>query len=438
MNKIILLFLIPLSLYGQEACDTLALAPSFYQETEWFWFKGHSVDIDLKKAQTKARGIALEKLYDKCEGIHKNAKVFHQCSRRLGAAQESFAIASIFRKDCNAIKYRKEDGDTEITNEKLVVEMRSFFKLINNHQGKTLICTPEKRTNCLKIGQYYFDMGQFLKSIVPLEYACEDGIIKACFLGGIGNYILKEESAALTLFRRACKKDNSDACLFLGISLLRFQKNNLAKNKFLKSCHLGNARGCLFLGEWNYQQKNENQALKSFYNSCLMDYSEGCRKTYELLSKKGWGIDSSFLHQACLLGDNQICLYRGLDELAEKNYQKAVKFLNRSCELGLGDGCFNLGLFLKEKYQESSISFYKKGCDLGNVSSCLELEIFFQKNKELKLSYQMYSCQLGIESSCFKWGKHALSSNQISMGKNLLRRSCERGFTKACTYLKSL
>lgn len=438
MNKIILLFLIPLSVFGQEACEIIASAPNFYLETEWFWFKGTAVDMDLKVARTKARGMALEKIFDKCEGMHKNTKIFHRCHRRLGAAHEAFAITSVYRKDCNAIKYSKEDEAGEITNDKLVKEMREFFKFIDFHKAKSLVCTPEKRENCLKMGQYYFDMGQFLKALVPLEYACEDGVIHACFLGGIGSYILKEENAALTLFRKACKKDVSDACLFLGVSLSRFQKYNLARKKFLKSCHLGNARGCLFLGQWNNQQKNEGQALRSFYNSCLMDYSEGCSKTYNYLSKKGWGLGKPFSHKACLLGDSQVCLYRGLDELAEENYQEAVKFLNRACELELGGACFNLGLFLKEKYKEESISFYKKGCDLGNVSSCLELEIFYKKDESLKVSYQMYSCQLGIEVSCLGWGKQAIKTNQTSMGKNILRRSCERGHIESCTYLKSL
>ncbi|TDJ05428.1 MAG: sel1 repeat family protein [Deltaproteobacteria bacterium] len=438
MIKIIILFLLSFNLYGEEDCQTLAQAPNFYRETEWLWFKGKSVDLDLEKAKAKAKGMALEKLFDRCEGIPGNAKIFHICHRKLGAAQEVFAIASTYRKDCSTLKYAKEEETGKISNKKLLKEMRDFFKIIDNHKPKNLPCTPEKRENCLKVGTYLFDMARFLDSLVPLEYACEDGVIKACFLGGIGSYILKEENAALTLFRKACKKDDSNACLFLGISLFRFQKFNLSRKKFLKSCYLGNPRGCLFLGILSEERKNENMALKAFYNSCLMDYGEGCRKAYELLHVKGWKMGHPFAHKACQLGDGEVCLYRGLDELAEQKYQTAVKYLNRSCELGIGDGCFNLGLFLGEKYQEKSIIYHKKGCDLGNVSSCLELEQYFKNDEALKITYQMYACQLGIETSCFSWGKHILKDNQVSMGKNILRRSCERGYNEACTYLKSL
>jgi TPR repeat protein len=437
LNKLLLLLLIPLSLYGQDGCDTVASAPNFYQETEWYWFKGRSIDLDLKKGRLKARGMALEKLFDKCEGIHQNAKVFYSCNRGIGAAKEVFAIAATYRKDCNAVKYAKEEDIAKISNQKLIKEMRDYFEVIDDHKPKNLPCTPEKRENCIKVGTYLFNTGKFLDSLVPLEYACEDGIIKACFLGGIGNFILKEENAALTLFRKACKKDDSNACLFLGVSLFRFQKYNLARKKFLKSCHLGNPRGCLFLGLWSQERKNENLALKAFYNSCLMDYSEGCRKSYELLRSKGWGMDGPFSHKACQLGDEQVCLYRGLDELAENKNQEAIKYLNRACDLKLGEGCFNLGLFLKEKYPEKAISFYKSGCNLGNVSSCMELQQHY-KDEKLKVRYLMYSCQLGVETSCFDWGKHALKSNEVSMGKNILRRSCERGFNEACTHLKSL
>jgi len=435
--KLLLILLIPFTLFAGEPCETLAAAPNYYQETEWYWFKGQAVDTDLKRGIIKARGMALEKIFDKCEGIHKNAKIFHQCHRRLGGAQEVFVLASIFRKDCSAIKYSKGEDVTNLTNHKLVKDMRVFFDIIKDHKDKNLSCTPEKGENCLKVGTYLFDMAQFLKALVPLEYSCEDGVIQACILGGIGNFILKEENAALTLFRKACRKDDSTGCLLLGISLNRIQKYNLARKKFLKSCHLGNSRGCLFLGEWDSFHKNENLALKSFYNSCRMDYSEGCRQSYELLRRKGWGIDHPFSHKACLLGDGEVCLYRGLDELAERNNQKAVQFLNRSCMLGIGDGCFNLALFLGEKYKERSLEFYKAGCNLGNIPACLELEKYFEKDQTLKTTYKMYSCQLGVETSCFEWGQHAIKNNQISMGKNIIRRSCERGFTKACLLLKT-
>jgi TPR repeat protein len=226
--------------------------------------------------------------------------------------------------------------------------------------------------------------------------------------------------------------------LFLGVVLREFKKENLAGKKFLKSCHLGNARGCLFLGNWYQRRKKVKNGLKFFYKSCRMDHAKACRVLSLFFEQKKSHLSYPFAHHACYTGNSLSCLEWGLKQFSYGSQQRGLKFLHRSCDLTNSHGCLHLGKFLRHKYSNQALKYFTKGCNLGNLASCLELQKNYDNSPEKKKTYSMYACQLGEDNSCFDWGKWVINNDDISMGQNILRNSCERGHISSCSFLKAL
>ena len=71
---------------------------------------------------------------------------------------------------------------------------------------------------------------------------------------------------------------------------------------------------------------------------------------------------------------------------APQDRDKAEKLYTKSCELGYGDACNNLGYLYVSKGDlrgfSKGLGWVKKGCDAGNKKSCQLYE--FMKNEILK------------------------------------------------------
>lgn len=439
--KVFLFFflLFPFLVLSQECKENAWVSgPVISDQNEWFFFKGESADMDADFATAKARGMALDRLVNNCEKIPKQTKFFKTCKERVGAGFEVFVQAAVYKGDCFQAKQAKPEEVAQLVSKGLTQEYNFYTeKILKNMVPVNFECGPSNTANCGEKGAYFFNLAVYPKALESLEYGCDGGDLKSCFLGGFASFLIKERNASFSLFRKTCNEKDSNGCLFLGHIYELLNNKKLARANYLKSCFLSNSRGCLFLGEISEKINNYPKGLKSFHESCLMNSGIGCEMAYKRLSAYPQ-VAEIFGQKACILKQENSCFGLGLKKLENQKFQDALKFFKRSCDLGSAMGCRQTGELIRQKSLTRSYSFFDQGCDLGDLPSCLTLSAIFKKDPSKTGYYGMMGCVLGDLKSCFYWGKYLAEKEDILSAKKILNSACEKGQNDSCELGKKI
>ena len=137
--------------------------------------------------------------------------------------------------------------------------------------------------------------------------------------------------------------------------------------------------------------------------------------------------------QACLDGDGSACRVLAIE------HGEAVDLLRQSCDLGDAEGCYILGLKLRDPKEQ--FKAYEQGCDGGYSQSCNNLAWMYEYgsgvNKDLAASVRLYKracdgtpCSLPNNLGCVNLGRafHAGRGTEKNfvISTKLFRDVCRR------------
>ena len=100
------------------------------------------------------------------------------------------------------------------------------------------------------------------------------------------------------------------------------------------------------------------------------------------------------------------------DEAYEKgDYQKAAQLYQKTCDSGIAEGCYNLGVLyadgqgVRQDYQKAT-QLYQKACDGGDAGGCYNLGVLYHNGQGVRQNFstaKQYfgkACDLGLQLGC--------------------------------------
>lgn len=224
-------------------------------------------------------------------------------------------------------------------------------------------CNNGDAGSCLNLGNLYYDgddvKQDYNKAMGFYSKACEMGYALGCKnLGDLyyyGKGVKQDYKKAREFVGKACEMNNAEGCNNLGYlydnGLGVRQNYKKAMELYNKACEMNNALGCNNLGILYYNGKGVKQdykkAMKFVIKTCEID-TESCEDILEELYIKNsdyknlMDIGNNLCEKDNALG----CIllgglyYNGFG--VKQDYKRAIKFLNKACDLGLKDACKKL------------------------------------------------------------------------------------------------
>ena len=105
------------------------------------------------------------------------------------------------------------------------------------------------------------------------------------------------------------------------------------------------------------------------------------------------------------------------NEAYEKgDYQKAAQLYQKTCDSGIAEGCYNLGVLyadgqgVNQDYQKAA-QLYQKACDGGDAEGCYNLGLLYGNGQGVRQNFstakQYYgkACDLGLQLGCDNYRK---------------------------------
>ena len=133
------------------------------------------------------------------------------------------------------------------------------------------------------------------------------------------------------------------------------------------------------------------------------------------------------------------------------NYQEAAKLFEKSCNGGVAESCFGLGLLydkgqgVKQDYAQAA-KWYEQACNGGMTESCHNLGILYEEAQGVKQDYvqatKLYeqSCNGGVAVSCIKMatmyakGQGVKEDSELAM--SYMKKACDLGQADVCYALQ--
>jgi len=137
---------------------------------------------------------------------------------------------------------------------------------------------------------------------------------------------------------------------------------------------------------------------------------------------------------------------RGMEELRNKNYSKALKYLKKSCRAQEAYGCYALGNVYSRGMGtirgNASLShqYFIKGCNYGNWDSCYLINVgkYDASFKDYAKAKQVFisDCKNNNGEACASIGiMYALGhgvAKDVYKAKPYIQKACRLGFEGAC------
>lgn len=216
-----------------------------------------------------------------------------------------------------------------------------------------------------------------------------------------------------------CTQGNKNACYNAGFGYLWHQDADEAVNSFSKACSLSDEYSCNSLGTIYQDKENFKTANRYYEKSCTLGLAEGCFNQASLLYLKDYGKK--------LIAD----------------YPKAAALYRRSCDLGFDYGCLNLGYMYSnghgvDKDQKKAFEIYDRLCQKDNAIACGNLGKAYINgegitiNKAYGLTLERRACEGGDASACIDLGGFSLQKSRTDEALYFYERACELGSQEGC------
>lgn len=200
--------------------------------------------------------------------------------------------------------------------------------------------------------------------------------------------------------------------LFIGCTSSSLSENRLkATNYYLdinEKCNKGDNDSCLKLG-LNEQTTQEKILRNNIFNDNNVTLEINTTNTEKELVK------------ICVVDivedykqKKESCYQLGLKYVIENDKYKAKTFLGKSCDLGYGKACYQLGMFLYNTSKDSNdildtVRMFQKGHKLNDSKSSFNFGYMVEHNSVTKENYNpsvialktyIDSCNLGYQKAC--------------------------------------
>ncbi|MDA9189763.1 sel1 repeat family protein [bacterium] len=181
---------------------------------------------------------------------------------------------------------------------------------------------------------------------------------------------------AIPYYQKACDLKYGASCLNLAL-LYRSLKDQKEEIYLMKACDLNDAKACFALSKLFSKKKRMKNALSISLKSCSLKELSACVYHGNLLEKQGEVKKAIKIYDdACLHSNSYACLNLGRQVMKNKysNFQDAQFYFNKSCKLGLIDGCYALAsyFYIKNKDSKARVE-YDKLCYQKHTKSCYML-----------------------------------------------------------------
>lgn len=206
-------------------------------------------------------------------------------------------------------------------------------------------------------------------------------------------------------------------------------------------------------GKAEHRAKEYAKAAISWEEACELNHLKSCHNLMTLYAQ-GLGVakDEKKVFElslkTCNNGEFPIdCNNVGLTyikgEGVAKDENKAMEFFTLACERKNANACANLGARLAQnKNTKEAIEPLKFACNGGIFEACDILALFYQddgydiaQDRKTAFEYSKKACNDNFAMSCAR-----LTLFDEFVGEqekaNLLKKSCELGFSAACSFIK--
>lgn len=237
-----------------------------------------------------------------------------------------------------------------------------------------------------------------LQAIGAFERACRRGEAEGCELQADlynkGEGVSVDLARAARLYKQACDAANRpNSCFNFGLMAERgrglAQNEQVGLHYYRLACRAGSLAGCHNLAV-NYAEKSKAPdrlvlARNLLKQGCNRNYLASCTTFGQFIREYEKPADNyaeavAALTKACNGKDGLAC--RILGNMAHDRIglpggnQAANRLYDRSCKLGYGEGCYNLGLAYWSGYRvkanaETAMAWFGEGCRLRSASSCV-------------------------------------------------------------------
>jgi TPR repeat protein len=220
--------------------------------------------------------------------------------------------------------------------------------------------------------------------------------------------------------RKACDASDPEACVLLSRHLgwgvgapndgvEAGKADARAQQIFVEHCDKKDGKACVRAGELFFDHFDGVNAMRFFERACDLGVGDGCRRF-------GWAADTG-------------------EDGVKQDAARARALYSRGCDLDDAEACNQLGLAIEANDAAWAQKLYEKSCKLGGFSGAGGCER--ARKYETAVALYLRACDLDNDGAACAGAAQVMVDHDIKVRggmryDTLMKLACERGFHHAC------
>ena len=173
-------------------------------------------------------------------------------------------------------------------------------------------------------------------------------------------------------FKTTCFGGNGQACYEQSISYAKHRLLPEAESYAIKACSLKVHEACIQYAKLASEKGELVQARNYYYQACKL-HKVGCRESMKFeISQDNIEDALAMSGLACHEDKDPVaCYYLGVIKFKQEDYGLGSELMKGSCEHQVGEACYFLAAFHKERKDRDAYLYYlNEACELGLNQAC--------------------------------------------------------------------
>ncbi len=293
-------------------------------------------------------------------------------------------------------------------------------------------CDSGNSYACYRLGSVYYRLGRLEEAKALFTKSCAE-VFNSCVYVGVVNLFQQDYTTAKNIFEAQCKNSLPESCLLAGAVAENNGDYFSAKKFYEKSCALNSLGGCSYLAFVEFLIGNRDKAQLLVESACVNQSGGKACRVVELLKVFKGNRSLQTWKSQCDKEDRDACYNLGLHKsLSRKSLAEGKRILKRSCSLGSGPACLDLGGVLTSyHYSLENRQALVAACNSGSARGCLTIddEFTFKPGRQ---DYLRKACDLGDGEGCRRIAEHELTTGKREEAKAKYLMACAKNDTLAC------